>query len=152
MPEKTSPVISSEGRERLNHPQNLYISLRPGDVNFDFATGIIYFFGQGNFLVGQIDFVTGELVYDLEAAESIRKHQVLVIYPQNAEDRDIILVQLCDRAPDGSQRQTNLFFRYNAAKHDWEPAPRFDSRVVDVRLAVRNNELDNYLSRLTGQS
>lgn len=149
MKEETAPFISPEGRDRLNHSKNLYISLEAEHTDFDFATGIIYIFGLGgNFLASQIDLVTGEYVYDQEAAESIRNHRVLVIHPQNVENGNLILIQLCDRGPNGSQRQANLLFRYNDHESDWEPISGFDTRVIDMRPADRAQRLRDYFQGL----
>ena len=120
--------VTPEGLERLRHSDLLYLDLKEG---FDLRNGRVYFFSIGSFIVSQIDPETGDFVYEEEAAESIRRHQELILYPPNVDEGCQIIVQLVDLAPDGTQRQASLFFVFR--DHDWQPLENVGSTVVDLR-------------------
>lgn len=135
-----------EGQDRLRDSKNLYLSLKPEDSGFDQNAGIIFFFALGNFFVSQIDPRTGEYVYDDEAAQSIRETLELVLHLPNAEEGDLIFIQMVNRIPPGGMRQANLLFRFH--DHGWEPTRNFDSRAVDMRPNPQTNENPDPLANL----
>lgn len=127
-----------EGQDRLRDSKNLYLSLKPEDSDFDQRGGVIFFFALGNFFVSQIDPRTGEYVYDEEAAQSIRETQELILHLPNAQEGDLIFIQMVNRIHPGGMVQANILFRFH--DHGWEPTRNFDSRLVDMRPNPQTNE------------